>query len=168
MIPVHIEFEGLAELQAAWAKAPDLVAEELTAAIWEASLYLQREVQEGTPVGATSLLRNSIIAQAPERDGERITGEVTTGLSYAAPVEIGTRPHFPPIAPLQDWAVAKLGVSAEESRGVAFAIARKIAREGTQGAKMFERAFNEGREQVTAIVERAAVRVRDRLSQGRA
>lgn len=37
----------------------------------------------------------------------------------------------PPIKPLQDWVERKLGISKDESLGVAFAIAKKIEKEGT-------------------------------------
>lgn len=37
----------------------------------------------------------------------------------------------PPISPLQQWVSNKLGISGEEGRGIAFAIATKIEKEGT-------------------------------------
>lgn len=40
----------------------------------------------------------------------------------------GTRP---PIAPLQRWVQAKLGIGGAEGLGIAFAVAKKIEREGT-------------------------------------
>lgn len=48
---------------------------------------------------------------------------------YATYVEHGTRPHFPPIAALQGWA---------DRHGIpVWAVARKIAREGTEPRWMF-------------------------------
>lgn len=38
---------------------------------------------------------------------------------------------FPPVDLIQGWVERKLGVSSDESKGVAFVIARKIANEGT-------------------------------------
>jgi hypothetical protein len=62
------------------------------------------------------------------------------------PVELGTRPHFPPVDALMDWVKVKLGISSPtEARRVAFLVARKIAARGTQGAFMFRDAFNAGR-----------------------
>lgn len=40
----------------------------------------------------------------------------------------GTRP---PIAPLQQWVQAKFGIGGSEGLGIAFAVAKKIEREGT-------------------------------------
>jgi len=74
------------------------------------------------------------------------TGEAKDSLSYkvegnkliiegkarALFLEFGRRPGtFPPIAPIRAWAIRKLGVSEDEADGVAYLIARKIAREGT-------------------------------------
>ena len=39
---------------------------------------------------------------------------------------------FPPIDQIEDWVIRKLGVPIEQSRGVAFAIAKKIAEQGTR------------------------------------
>lgn len=63
------------------------------------------------------------------------------GGDYAAYVETGTGPHFPPIAPLVLWVSRRLGVRDEkQATSIAFAIARTIARRGTFGIGMFARA----------------------------
>lgn len=168
MIPVRIDIRGAAELARAWAEAPDLVAEELTRATWEAELLLQREIQDRTPTGATGLLRESISTREPRRLDRAIIGEVGTSIAHAVPVELGTRPHFPPIAPLQDWAEAKLGLDADAARGAAFAIARTIARRGTKGAFMFQHGFARARAQVVQMYDQALLRIRNRLAGARA
>lgn len=44
----------------------------------------------------------------------------------------GRKPgKFPPIKPIREWAIRKLGVSEDEADSVAFLIARKIAKKGT-------------------------------------
>ncbi len=49
----------------------------------------------------------------------------------------------PPIAPLEKWVNDKLGISGKDARGVAFAVAFKIGKEGTkiykQGKCSFKR-----------------------------
>ncbi|MFP3386732.1 hypothetical protein, partial [Tritonibacter sp. SIMBA_163] len=77
---------------------------------------------------------------APQRVDDGVIGIVGTAALHAVPVEMGSKPHFPPIQPLEDWAHHKLDLPAEEARGAAFAIARKIAAKGTEGAHMVERA----------------------------
>ena len=80
------------------------------------------------------------------------------------PVELGTKPHYPPVAPIADWAVSKLGVSHQEAQGVAHAVARKIAAEGTEGAHMFSEGFKAVRPRVLKLLERAGARIVARLA----
>jgi len=61
---------------------------------------------------------------------------------YAAPVETGTRPHFPPASALLPWVQKKFGIEDEkQALGVAFVIAKKMSQRGTQGHLMFQRAL---------------------------
>ncbi|MHC8492791.1 hypothetical protein ACTU44_08760 [Thalassospira sp. SM2505] len=166
---VRIDIREAAALADAFDKSPKIVTEELTAATWQASLLLEREVKENTPtgVGGGGGLKGSISAREPEVLSDNVIGMVGTPLDYAVPVELGTRPHFPPVQPLADWAEHKLGLSPAEAQGAAFAIARKISRTGTKGAHMFERAFEDNDLQVQRIFDRARVRIADRMG-GRA
>jgi hypothetical protein len=60
---------------------------------------------------------------------------------YAAPVETGARPHMPPVSALIPWVQKKFGSADEKTvMSLAFAIATSIAKKGTQGHFMFERA----------------------------
>ena len=57
---------------------------------------------------------------------------IITGLARVLFLEFGRKPgQMPPIAPIKGWVERKLGVSSDESEGVAFAIAKKIAKKGT-------------------------------------
>lgn len=51
-------------------------------------------------------------------------------------VHDGTKPHTPPIKPLEQWVVRKLGIKFPEGKGVARAIQHKISKQGTE-AKPF-------------------------------
>lgn len=133
-------------VRAAWADAPALVARLLAARLLEAGLLYQREVVERTPagVGAGGGLRGSIQTGTPRRDtgdGLRLTVTVGTPLAYAVPVELGSKPHMPPVAPLTLWVAQVLGIAGERGAGVARAIAWKIRRRGTTGHRMFEGAL---------------------------
>lgn len=55
-----------------------------------------------------------------------VTAEIRAEASYASFVEFGTRPHFPPVDALRDWAARVLG-----DERLAFVVARAIARRGT-------------------------------------
>ncbi len=63
---------------------------------------------------------------------EGVTG-IINGRKYTEQLVWGRRPGTrPPIAPLERWAQVKLGLSGAEAKGAAFAIANKIAKEGTE------------------------------------
>lgn len=63
---------------------------------------------------------------------EGVTG-IINGRQYTEQLVWGRRPGLrPPIAPLERWAQIKLGLSGQEALGAAFAIANKIAKEGTE------------------------------------
>lgn len=55
------------------------------------------------------------------------------GRDYSYYLVNGRKPgNRPPIAPLERWAQAKLGLSGQQATSAAFAIANKIAQEGTE------------------------------------
>ena len=168
---IRIDAGALAKFSRAWREAPELVVDEMTASVWEASLLVEREVRERTPVGVGGGggLAGSIAAREPEVLADNVIGTVGTALRYAIPVEIGRRPgqRQPPLAPLADWAVQKLGVSHEEARGVAFAIARKIGKRGTEGAHMFRDGAKAAEAEVERIFVAGAERVVARLAGAR-
>ena len=165
---IRIDAHEVAGLAAAWKRAPGIIVAEMTAAILEASFLLEREIKERTPIGASGGsggLKDSIRADKPRVLGERVIGEVATAVRYAIPVELGRRPgKTPPIAPLADWAHAKLGVPAAEAEAVGFAIARKIAARGTTGAFMFRDSFAATRPQIEGLFEAGARRALARIA----
>lgn len=162
---IDIDIQGVAELSAAWERAPGIVETEFFRASTEATLLLERETRERTPrgVGGGAGLSGSFSARPPRAAGDIVVAEMGTALDYAAPVELGTRPHFPPVAPIEDWVRHKLDVPAEDAAGVAYLIARKISRTGTEGAFMVRDAFAANRAQVARIFEAAQSRIRDAL-----
>lgn len=152
---ISAKFNVPRNLKSGIKRAPKLFDEELNAFIYEADLLLEREVKELTPVGigAGGGLRGSIAGQEPKRLADRIIGEVSTTLSHAIPVELGTKPHMPPVQPLVDWAAQKFGLPEDEAKRVGFLVARKIATKGTKGHFMFEKAFDANENQVTSMLQ---------------
>ena len=74
---------------------------------------------------------------------------------YAAPVEFGTKPHFPPPSALLPWVKHKLGVSDEkQALSIAFAIAHAIAKRGTAGAQMFGKAIERLQQEALPVMEK--------------
>jgi len=51
---------------------------------------------------------------------------------HAFPVEYGSKPHFPPIGAIQKWVERKLGVKGKKSHSIAWAIAKKMEKKGTE------------------------------------
>ena len=51
---------------------------------------------------------------------------------HAPYLEMGTRPHRPPLQPLIEWAQRKFGVEEDEAKRIAWAVASKIAKVGTE------------------------------------
>ncbi|WP_341893880.1 hypothetical protein [Ferrovibrio terrae] len=148
---------------------PDIARKEFTRAGWEGSMLLQRETQEETPtgVGAGGGLRGSIIAIKPVVSALNIEAGAGTSAAHAIPVELGSKPHRPPVKPLEDWAHLKLGLPYDEAAAAAWRIASAISRRGTKPAHMFKRAFERNRGQVQRIFEKAGARVRDQAGRRR-
>lgn len=75
---------------------------------------------------------------------------------YAAPVETGTRPHFPPASALVPWVQKKFGIDNEkQALSIAFAISRKMSQRGTQGHMMFGRALETLEPIAAPVIEHA-------------
>lgn len=95
-------------------------------ALMDAATAGFNESQERVAAQSTDtaqLLRSGVPPQEMD-DGSVVWGYAA---EYAPFVEKGTRPHFPPVEALRGWARRVLG---DES--AAWAVARKIAREGTE------------------------------------
>ncbi|MBF0165188.1 MAG: HK97 gp10 family phage protein [Magnetococcales bacterium] len=161
-----LETDRLAWLTSRLADAPEVVIREVRLAVLEAEMLLVREAADRTPT-ATGLLRASIAPAMPEvLEGGTVAGAVVTDkehrggivigvgapLSYAVPVELGTRPHLPPLQPLIDWVQLKLGIrNPEEQEQVARKIRWKIRHRGTAGAHMFRQALEATMPQIREI-----------------
>jgi hypothetical protein len=80
-----------------------------------------------------------------------VTAEIIANADYASYVEEGTRPHFPPLEPIREWASQVLG-----DPGAAFPIARKIAERGTKGVHFLENARKANVQTFIRAIQRAA------------
>jgi len=107
------------------------------------------------PAVAYGLLASSVFSEPRERP--ELGGVVAVhppADAYAAAVEFGARAHFPPIASLLRWVQAKFGAAdPREARSRAFLVARAIARRGTPGHFMFQRAVEQERANVAALFD---------------
>ena len=148
---ISINNSQLEALVALYQQAPEIVEQHTEAAVTEAQLLLLHEVKENTPLGSTNLLRQSFGAPRPVHINQNVIGVVGTSLLHAVPVELGTKPHFPPTAPIHDWVKAKLGLQGKEAHNVAYLIALKISHHGTKGKFFVKKTFDENQNQVQGI-----------------
>lgn len=97
--------------------------------------------RQGTNTEAPATASDRIAA--PTDDMETLVG---TAVEYGPWVEFGTGPHWPPLAPLKEWARLVLG---DES--AAYAIALKIAQKGTDAQPYLRPALDLARGKVLTI-----------------
>ena len=102
----------------------------------QAALIVEADAKRRVPVDQ-GRLRDSITHEANSKRGK--TG---TNVEYAPWVEYGTRPHFPPVAAIADWARRVIG---DGSRSTAFLIARAISRRGTKAQPYLRPALDTNR-----------------------
>ena len=152
--------EGLARLHGG------IVEEEVRAVLEIVAARVEKTVVERTPrgVGGEAGLAGSIHGEVVSY-GRGLQAVIGTPVEHGEVVEMGRRPDKkrPPVEPIALWAIRKLGVSAEEAKGIGFVIARKIGKEGFEGAHMFDKTMKELdawiMEQLNAIPQRVNERI---------
>lgn len=153
-LQIDIDTSAVDAVVRAWAIMPERAVAALTGGVTESTLLLERETKERTPRGATHALEQSISARPAQVSPEAVVGSIGSSQPHALHVELGTKPHMPPVDPLVDWVKAKFGVDPEEAERIAWGVARKIAAKGTEGQHMFANALADNEGQIAAIFER--------------
>jgi hypothetical protein len=124
----------------------------------------EAEVAKYTPVDQ-GILRASAYGRVVDQ-WPRVQGVLGSPLAYAEPVERGSRPHWPPRAPIVAWVQRTFGLSGKEAMRVGFLVARKISRQGTPPHRMYERGLRLAEQLaprfLTAAVNRVAQALSDR------
>ncbi|MDY7034552.1 MAG: hypothetical protein SV375_00090 [Thermodesulfobacteriota bacterium] len=142
----------LSDLKKLTKKYPEASRRAREAKIEEALLLLEAAVIKKTPYGAGPIHLRDTIHHKLSVIGNKVAGILGTPIEHGEPVEMGTKPHFPPVEPIQFWVEKKLGYEGKEAASVAFLIARAISKRGTEGAKMFEEGFEENEGKVIMIL----------------
>lgn len=132
---------------------------------------LEREIVERTPRGAGPIhLADATFTDVGVR-GAKVWGVVGNPLEHGVPVELGTKPHFPPIGPIQHWVERILHKGGKEAKSIAFCIARRIAgkspkgkKGGTKGAHMFEKGFEASEDRLKHKLEEIPADIIRRVS----
>jgi len=129
---------------------------ELTMQAAEAEVVQKTPVDQGT-------LRGSAYGRVVDL-WPVVEGHLGSPLIYALPVEEGSKPHWPPRAPIQAWVHRKFGLSGKEMISVAFLVARAMSRRGTRAHHMFQQGFELAQRLAPRLVGAAVERVSRTLS----
>jgi len=154
----------LSELEEMTKRYPETSRQARVMKLTEAMNLLEAAVKRKTPYGAGPIHLRDTVHSSVKISGEKVAGIVGTPMEHGEPVEMGTKPHFPPTGPIQFWVEKKLGYSGAEAASVAFLIARAISVRGTKGAKMFETGFEEQEARVMAILNEIPEEIVRRVS----
>lgn len=151
MLVINIEIEGSKEVQ-----------EELkTRFLARLNTNLQEAIKisghkiEADAINISPFYKGEYAEKMSAEFPEPLTTEVGPHAPHAPFVEFDTRPHFPPVQPLVEYAHLKLQKSGKEAEQVGFMIARKISKVGTKGQHILERAWDGNQETVTNIFLKA-------------
>jgi len=103
--------------------------------------YVFARSQDLCPSGAFNMLRTSADIYR-----EEFFRSVFYRANYAIYVEFGTAPHMPPVEPLVPW--SKRVLSSKNPEDTAWAVAKKIEREGTEPNPFLRTAFDEAKPKI--------------------
>lgn len=129
---IKVTVRGFKELRRNMGEAGKAVYPLAKSALNKSAIQIKGRAKNNAPVAFGDLQRSF------KHDVKGLTATVWSGKEYALYVEKGTRPHFPPVAPLARWAGLKLGDSS-----LGFVIARSIAKKGTKAQPFFEPAVED-------------------------
>jgi hypothetical protein len=147
------DFEIAVDLRSALAAmekvSPAQVERRTRNAMEESLSWAQSEVRAGMVVD-TGLGRGSVVTEM-RGAGVDVRGRVYSPLAHVVVMERGRRPGaaMPPLAPIRRW-LERHGMDG----GLAFVVARNIARKGMPAHRMFERAVEKGRGVIPGIFAR--------------
>lgn len=160
---------NVAQLQKLAARFPEAARAEMIAGLKVVAARTEKTMVEKTPRGVSAQggLAGSIHGDVVPY-GQGYAARIGTPLEYGKVIEMGRRPGKarPPIEPIALWAVRKLGVSRAEARGVAFAIARKIAVKGFPGRFMARDTLKELETWIVEELGRIPARIIARVDNG--
>lgn len=110
----------------------------------DATLIVSADAKINAPV-SEGRLRASITPEVRQAFGGETQGVVGSNVLYSAFVELGTRPHWPPLAALVTWA--------QRHGMTAYQVAKSIATKGTAAVKYLQNALDSNRKRIEDILE---------------
>lgn len=174
MLTIKAEVQGLKETQAIMEKmVRDLEGPPIVQAMRDATMLVTRSAKQNAPVD-TGRLRASIVPEV-RSVGKEVQGIVGSNVLYAPFMELGTRPHFPPLAPLIRWVHRKrlagtYSVKTRRRRGgktrqaqedyqVAYMVALAISRRGLRARRYLQEALEQNEQKIVALIGRTVARI---------
>jgi hypothetical protein len=156
---LDVSVSGLEETAASVDAYPQFVSQELNMAMESALQLLESQVAARTPKN-TGQLRQSITHQILSPFPNLVGQVMSPDVPKAFVMEEGRRPgaKFPPVDAIKLWVVRKLGIPPEEADGVAFVIARSIARKGIEGRHMFQEGLEVSEPHINQLFNEAIAR----------
>ena len=148
-----VNVNGLKETQEDLTRiSRDLHSTPMVTAMRQAVLLVEREAKKNAPV-FTGQLRSSIQGEVRTEGlfGQTVKGVIGSNALHAPWVELGTKPHWPPIAALEVWAQRK-GLSA-------YLVARAIATRGTKAVRYLQRAIESNQQKIINLIEDGVTRI---------
>ncbi len=145
-------------------QASRILEQNLTSAMYEATLFLEGEVRKGTPQGVYGTqggLISTIYSEVQGKGTPVMKGIVGEQSKYGEVIEKGRRPgqKMPPAGTLLRWIEVKMGVSEAQAAQIEFVVRRKIGQKGFEGARMFEKAITKGLPALQGIFEKYGFKI---------
>jgi hypothetical protein len=142
-VNIRTELKGLKETQKRLTDAVrELAGPGLIQPMRNATLLVQRSARQNAPVD-TGRLRASIMPEVRTMS-DTVEGVVGSNVVYAPYMELGTRPHYPPVAALSTWA--------HRHSINAYAVVRAIGKRGLAPRHFLQRAFVDNAARVVKLL----------------
>ena len=148
-MPVTLHVEGADRLEAALRRSRQVVAQEQVRAMTRSLLLVEGDARRNVRQDTRQLMNS--ITHRQRMAGDALVGEVGPSVRYGLYVEKGSRPHWPPRAPLEGWA-RRHGVSV-------FVVQRAIARRGTRARPFLLPAYEKNRDTIVRLFAAAGARI---------
>lgn len=139
---MDIEFRGVDETIDNLGRI-DRELSDTSPAMRKATVLVAGDGKRNAPVDM-GVLRASITPSVEARGGETV-GVVGSNIAYAPFMELGARPHWPPLAALEGWA--------RRHGTTAYLVARAIARRGLKARRYLGRALDDNKRRIVRIFE---------------
>ena len=156
MANIKIKIKGIDELRQGLDRAPKVIETELKDGLRKSTELIKQKARR--KAGSPPIVFKGELARSIQARVTGFRGIVGAEAKHAPFVEFGTKPHFPPIAPLERWAQLKLG-----KPGAGFAIAKKISERGTKAQPYFEPAIEESQTDIVRIFDNVGEVIINRL-----